>query len=344
MRVLLVKLSSLGDVVHSFPALTDAARALPGVEIDWLVDEAFAPLARLHPAVREVIALPIRRMKKTPRAAFGDLRDALHRLRGKRYDVIIDAQGLVKSAIAGRLAHGGRRHGFSRETAREGLAAFTYHVGHDIPEVEHMAERIRRLFAASLGYPMPETAAEAGLDRASIAAVAAGRPYLVFIHGTTWPTKTWTVAGWRALAVQAAASGRDVLLFAQGDAERARVGAIADGLSGVHRMPPGRLEKVIPILAGADAVVTVDTGLGHLAAAFDLPTVGLYGPTNPGLTGLVGANIRECVGRLPCVPCEKTSCALKPDFGEGPPCLADHQPGEVWRAVQDLIQASGGRS
>ena len=109
MRVLLVKLSSLGDVVHSFPALTYAALAVPGIEIDWLVDEAFAPLARLHPAVRRVISLPLRRMKKTPRAAFGDFRDAMHQLRAVQYDVIIDAQGLVKSSVFARLARGGRR-------------------------------------------------------------------------------------------------------------------------------------------------------------------------------------------------------------------------------------------
>ena len=340
MRVLLVKLSSLGDVVHSFPALTDAAAALPGITIDWVVDEAFAPLARLHPAIDRVIALPIRRMKKTPRAAFGDLRDALHRLRSVRYDAIIDAQGLVKSAIAGRLAHGGGRHGFDRATAREGMAALTYDVGHAIPEVEHMAVRIRRLFAAALGYPLPATPPDAGLDRVRIAAMPAGRPYLVFIHGTTWPTKTWTVAGWRALAARADAAGRDVLLFAHGDVERARVEAIAEGNAAVRRMPPGRLERIIPILAGAEAVVTVDTGLGHLAAAFDLPTIGLYGPTNPGLTGLVGARTMDFIGRLPCVPCEKSGCQLKPDFGEGPPCMDDHQPDAVWRALQAMVAPS----
>ncbi|SHG49562.1 heptosyltransferase-1 [Kaistia soli DSM 19436] len=336
MRVLLVKLSSLGDVVHSFPALTDAASAMPGLEIDWVVDEAFAPLARLHPAVNRVIQLPIRRMKKTPRAAFGDLRLAMHQLRATRYDLIIDAQGLWKSAIVGRLARGGRRHGFSRDTAREGTAALTYDVGHALPEVEHMATRIRRLFAAVLGYPMPQTPVDPGLDRGGVAARSASRPYIVLIHGTTWPTKTWTVEGWRSLAIQAGEAGLDVLLFAHGDKERARVDAIADGIPAARRLPPGRLEAVIPVIAGAEGVVTVDTGLGHLAAAFDLPTVGLYGPTNPGLTGLVGARAHEFIGRLPCVPCEKSSCAIRPDFGEGPPCLADHAPEAVWRALQKL--------
>lgn len=337
MRVLLVKLSSLGDVVHSFPALTDAAAAVPGLTLDWLVDEDFAALAGLHPAVGRVIALPLRRMKKRPRATLADFRAAIVALRAARYDVVIDAQGLMKSALAGLLAKAGRRHGFSRGTAREGLAALSYHVGHDIPEIEHMAVRIRRLFAASLGYPMPATAPSAGLDRRRSAGTPPARPYVLLIHGTSWPTKTWTVDGWRALARHAEAAERDALLFAHGPREQARAAAIAEGIVAVRSLPPGRLESLIPLVAGAEGVVTVDTGLGHLAAAFDLPTVGLYGPTNPGLTGLVGARTREFVARLPCAPCEKTSCAIAPDFGEGPPCLADHRADAVWRALQELI-------
>ncbi|MBN9433102.1 MAG: lipopolysaccharide heptosyltransferase I [Bosea sp.] len=342
MRVLLVKLSSLGDVVHSFPALTDAARAVPGIAIDWLVDESFAPLARLHPAVETVIPLPIRRMKKKPFAALADFRAARRLLAARRYDVIIDAQGLMKSAFAARLAKGGRRHGFSRATAREGMAALTYHVGHDIPEVEHMAVRIRRLFAAALGYPMPVTAPDAGLDRAAIAGDPFSRPYVVLIHGTTWPTKTWTVEGWRVVAARAGELGLETVLFAHGPREEARVASIASGIDSVRVLPPGRLDALVPALAGASGVVTVDTGLGHLAAALDLPTIGLYGPTNPGLTGLVGARTHEFVGRLPCVPCERSRCALKPDFGEGPPCLADHAPADVFAELRKLIPSTAG--
>jgi heptosyltransferase-1 len=321
MRVLLVKLSSLGDIVHSYPALTDAARAVPGIEIDWLVDEAFAPLARLHPAVRRVIALPIRRLKKQPRAAFPELRQRIAELRGERYDVLIDAQGLMKSAIAGRLARAGARHGFGRGSAREGMAMLFYDRRHDIPETEHMAVRIRRLFAAALGYPMPATEPDAGL-RHDAGMLAAGRPYVVLIHGTSWKTKTWTRDGWRGLAGRLAAKGFDAVLFAHGAEETERVAAIAAGLANVRVLPPASVESLVPVLAGAAGVVTVDTGLGHLAAALALPTIGLYGPTNPGLTGLVGPNVAELVSNLACAPCEKARCAIRPDFGEGPPCLA----------------------
>ncbi|MCX5514932.1 lipopolysaccharide heptosyltransferase I [Kaistia algarum] len=322
MRVLLVKLSSLGDVVHSYPAVTDAAAAVPGIEIDWLVDEAFAPLARLHPSVRRVIALPIRRMKKQPRATFSDLRQRLAELRAERYDVLIDAQGLLKSAFAGRLARATTRHGFGRGSAREGMATLFYDRRHDIPETEHMAVRIRRLFAASLGYAIPASPPDAGL-RYDGGLPGDGRPYVVLIHGTSWKTKTWTREGWRDLAARLDAQGLDAVLFAHGAVENERVAAIAAGLGNVHILPPASIESLVPVLAGAAGVVTVDTGLGHLAAALALPTIGLYGPTNPGLTGLVGPNIAEIVSNRTCAPCEKANCAIRPDFGEGPPCLAD---------------------
>ena len=337
MRVLVVKLSSLGDVVHTFPAVTDAVAAVPGIVIDWLVDESFAGLARLHPSVRQVIPLPIRRLKRAPRAALADMRAALARLRAERYDIVIDAQGLMKSALAARLARSVARHGFSRATAREGAAAWTYDVEHDIPEIEHMAMRIRRLFARAIGYAEPVTPADAGLAPARFAVQQGGRARVVLIHGTTWPTKTWTVEGWRRLAATADAAGFDAVLFAHGAREEARVAAIAAGIDSVRRLPSGSIEDLVPVLANAAGIVTVDTGLGHLAAALDRPVIGLYGPTDPGLTGLVGPRAREIVATLSCAPCEKTRCAVRPDFGEGPPCLADRAPDVVFAALRALM-------
>ncbi|WP_018181755.1 lipopolysaccharide heptosyltransferase I [Kaistia granuli] len=335
MRVLLVKLSSLGDVVHTYPAVTDAVRAVPGFELDWVVDEAFAPLARLHPGVRQVIALPIRRMKKAPRETLAEMKAAVGALRGGGYDLLIDAQGLMKSALVGVFSGVKPRHGFARGSARESMATWFYQVGHDIPETEHMVTRIRRLFAASLGYPMPTTAADAGLvpDLANRGIRERSGDGVVLIHGTSWTTKTWTVEGWRGVAERCAAAGLDVKLFAHGATETERAAKIAAGLPNVEQVPAGGLEGLIPVIANAAGVVTVDTGLGHLAAAFGIPTLGLYGPTNPGLTGLVGPDVEEFVSTRSCAPCEQTSCRIKPDFGEGPPCLADQSPERVWQAL-----------
>lgn len=333
MKVLLVKLSSLGDVVHTFPALTDAMAAHPGLQLDWAVEEAFAPVARLHPAVRNTIVVPLRRMLRKPLDALrsgeaGRIRAALA---AERYDMVIDAQGLMKSAAVAALAQG-QRHGFDRASAREGLAALTYHRRHHVPEVEHMAVRIRKLFASALGYSFEGRPADAGLSpRPETVA-----PYLVFLHGTTWPTKTWTRAGWRALAEQAGAAGLDIRLFAHGETERARAEAIAQGLPNVHLLPPQTLDTLTPVIAGAAGVVSADTGLGHLAAAYGVPTVGLYGPTDPRLTGLYGPRAVELKATRDCAPCEKARCRIAPEVTEGPPCLADISAAEVWRTLAAL--------
>ncbi|MFG1432459.1 lipopolysaccharide heptosyltransferase I [Xanthobacter sp. V2C-8] len=333
MRLLLVKLSSLGDVVHTFPALTDAMSAIPGLEVDWAVEEAFAPVAALHPAVRRTIVVPLRRLKKRPLAAWrsGEIAAVRRALGETRYDVVIDAQGLMKSALVAACAHG-PRHGFDRASAREPLATLLYARKHHVPEIEHMATRIRKLFAAALGYGLEDRPADTGLRP-----LAPGRaPYLVFLHGTTWATKTWSREGWRALAARAGAEGLHVLLFAHGAVESARAHAIADGLPNVTLLPPQSLDTLAPLLQSAAGVVSVDTGLGHLAAAYGVPTLGLYGPTNPRLTGLFGARVKELSATRDCAPCEKARCRIAPDTREGPPCLADHGAETVWSALKAL--------
>ncbi|MCL8385378.1 lipopolysaccharide heptosyltransferase I [Xanthobacter aminoxidans] len=333
MKLLLVKLSSLGDVVHTFPALTDAAARVPGLTVDWAVEEAFAPVARLHPAVRRTITVPLRRLSRRPLAALsgGEAMRVRSALAAEPYDLVIDGQGLMKSAAVAALARG-PRHGFDRASAREGLASLLYGTRHHVPEVEHMAVRLRKLFAAALGYGLDDLPADTGLRPAP-----GGVPYLVFLHGTTWPTKTWTLDGWRALA---ALAGVEVRLFAHGAEERARAEAIAAGQDNVRLLPPQGLEGLAPEIAGAAGVVTVDTGLGHLAAAYGVPTVGLYGPTNSVLTGLFGPCVTELKARRDCAPCEKARCRIAPETIEGPPCLSDISAAEVWQALGRLGAAT----
>ena len=334
MKILVVKLSSLGDVVHTFPALTDACRRIPGLVADWAVEEAFVPLVKLHPAVRRAIPVPLRRLRKAPVAAWrnGDWSRLGDALSAEPYDAVIDAQGLVKSALVARRARG-TRSGFDRSSAREGLASLFYDRTFSIPEVEHMALRIRRLFAGALSYDLNGLPIDAGL---SVAPAPGVRPYLMLLHGTTWPTKTWTVAHWRALATLADKAGFDCRLFAQGEVESRRAAAIAEGLPGIEIVPPGPLDQLVPVLAGAAGVVSVDSGLGHMAAALGLPTVGLYGPTDTRLTGLYGPKVLELRSFRPCAPCEKARCRIAPETVEGPPCLADHKAQDAWRALNVL--------
>ncbi|MEP9377785.1 lipopolysaccharide heptosyltransferase I [Aquabacter sp. CN5-332] len=334
MKLLIVKLSSLGDVVHTFPALTDAARAVPGLVVDWAVEEAMVPLVRLHPAVRRAIPVPLRRLKKSPLAGWRSeegraLRAALAE---ERYDLIIDAQGLMKSAGIARFAKG-KRHGFAWGSAREGIATLLYHRRHAIPEVEHMAARIRKLFAAALGYDLTALPADAGLK---VEPAPAEAPYLVLLHGTTWLTKTWTVLRWRELAAIAETAGLKTRIFALGEEETRRAEAIARGMPSVEILPPAPIDQLAPILAGAEGVVGVDSGLGHLAAALGVPTVGLYGPTDARLTGLFGPKVLEMRSFRPCAPCENAHCKIAPHTVEGPPCMVDHGARAAWRGLNVL--------
>ena len=199
MKVLLVKTSSLGDVVHTLPALTDAQRALPGIQFDWVV-EGFAEIPAWHPAVAQVIPVAIRRWRKHPLQALrkGEWQRFKARLREGRYDLVIDAQGLLKSAWLTRYVKAPVA-GLDRESAREPIAARFYDRCYAVPRDQHALERVRQLFAQALAYPLPQDVADYGLDREQMAAPS-DQPYLLFLHGTTWPSKHWPEAYWRELA------------------------------------------------------------------------------------------------------------------------------------------------
>ena len=288
MRVLLIKTSSLGDVIHTLPALTDAARAIPGIQFDWVVEEGFAEIPAWHPAVAQVIPVAIRRWRKHPWQTFksGEWRRFKARLRETKYDLVIDAQGLLKSAWLTRYVQA-PVVGLDRDSAREPLASRFYDKTYCVPKNQHALERVRQLFALALGYPLPQGIGDYGLDRASMAD-AALPPYLLFLHGTTWASKHWPEHEWRALAEHMNSQGWAVRLPWGNDIEKARAERIASGLEHAAVLPKLNLAGVAKVIAGARACVAVDTGLGHLAAALDVPTISLYGPTLPGKVGAYG--------------------------------------------------------
>jgi heptosyltransferase-1 len=294
MRLLIVKTSSLGDVVHTLPAVTDAARAIPGLRCDWLVERAYAEIPLWHPAVDRVIRCDLRGWRSHPlRTAFGgEWSGFRQQLRLHDYDQVIDAQGLVKSAWLARQARGPLA-GPDRASAREPLAARFYDRGIAVPkhDAAHAVDRARRLFAAALAYPLPdaESPADAGLDRAGFPRPELSRPYVMLLHGTTWPGKRWPLANWRRLAAGIAECGRVVVLPWGSVEEKADAELIAADCAG-RVLPRLGLTELSGWLAHARAVVGVDTGLMHIAAALGTPGVSLYGATLPRLTGAVGAN------------------------------------------------------
>ncbi|WP_447594421.1 lipopolysaccharide heptosyltransferase I [Aquipseudomonas campi] len=288
MRVLLVKTSSLGDVIHTLPALTDAARAIPGIQFDWVVEEGFAEIPAWHPAVAQVIPVAIRRWRKNLWQTIrnGDWRRFKARLREARYDLVIDAQGLLKSAWLTRYVSAPVA-GLDRESAREPIACRFYDRLYTVPKDQHALERTRQLFAQALGYALPQGLGDYGLDRAAMADHVT-QPYLLFLHGTTWASKHWPEQAWRELAQRMSELGWAIRLPWGNEAERARAERIVAGVDNAAVLPKLNLAGVAKVIAGAQACVAVDTGLGHLAAALDVPSISLYGPTLPGRVGAYG--------------------------------------------------------
>mgnify|MGYP003604329080 FL=1 len=165
MRVLLIKTSSLGDVIHTLPALTDAARAIPGIQFDWVVEEGFAEIPTWHPAVAQVIPVALRRWRKNLLQTWksGEWAAFKQRLREGRYDLVIDAQGLLHSALLTRYVDAPVA-GLDRASAREPLASRCYDRPCAVAWGQHAVERVRQLFAQALGYSLPQSVGDYGLD------------------------------------------------------------------------------------------------------------------------------------------------------------------------------------
>ncbi|WP_315708812.1 lipopolysaccharide heptosyltransferase RfaC [Brenneria uluponensis] len=297
MRVLIVKTSSMGDVLHTLPALTDAMQVIPGIQFDWVVEEGFAQIPAWHPAVDRVIPVALRRWRKNwfSAAIRQERADFKQQLREKRYDTVIDAQGLIKSAgLVTRLARG-NKHGLDWKSAREPLASWFYQYRHFIDRQQHAVERIRELFAVSLNYRRPtETGDYAIASRFLSSLPTDAGQYLVFLHATTRDEKHWPESHWRELIALLQPSGLRIKLPWGAEHEYQRARRLAEGFAYVDVLPRLSLEQVATMLAGARAVVSVDTGLSHLAAALDRPNITLYGPTDPGLIGGYGNNQQIC--------------------------------------------------
>lgn len=316
LRILLVKTSSLGDVIHNLPVVTDIRRAQPLAAIDWVCEPPYAPLVALHPAVAQAFPLPLRNLKKrwySP-AAWREFRARRLALSAKSYDLILDTQGLVKSAwIAGMAS--GPRAGYDAASAREPLAARNYQKHYTVSRELHAVVRNRMLAAAALGYAI-EGPADYGLtSRAFQAWPDVARPYAVFLHATSRADKMWPTERWIALGQALRAEGIGIVLPWGAPPELAESERIAAALSTsagprVWVPPPMGLTSVADLLAFSQLVVGVDTGLAHLAVALGRPTIGLYCATDPGLTGLHGDERAINLGGIDVAPAPEEVLAL----------------------------------
>ena len=292
-NILFIKTSSLGDVVHHMPALTDARKAHPDATFSWLVEEAFAPLVRLHPAADKVIPVASRRWRKSlyAPATIAEIRASFRTIRAQRYDEVVDTQGLLRTAILARAAHG-RRHGYDASSVREPLASLFYDVRHGVDRNLHAVERNRMLSGLALGYT-PHGAPDFGIGRAEIGKDTSR--YCLLLHATARPEKQWPDANW--IAFGKVFGQRYELILPWGtEGERVRSEFIAAAVPGARVPDRAPLDQIAKLIAGAQFVVGVDTGLMHLAAALGVPLVAIFTGSKPGLTGPVGRGRLSILG------------------------------------------------
>ena len=288
MRVLIVKTSSMGDVIHTLPALTDAASQLPDVCFDWVVEEAFAEIPKWHRSVHTVIPIAIRRWKRSIflRSHWQEFAKLISCLRSRQYDYVIDAQGLIKSAVVTRLVNG-KRCGLDYDSCRESLASVAYEQAFSINKDQHAIERIRQLFGQSLNYSILSENLNYGLQELQWDANHSDR-CLIFVHAASRPEKLWPIKQWVDLALKAQANGFRVELLWGTEAEQQRAHLIANKVKVCKVLPRMNLHSIARLFQRSSAVVAVDTGLSHLAAAIGVPAVTLYFKTSPELVGTRG--------------------------------------------------------
>jgi heptosyltransferase-1 len=296
-RILLVKLSSMGDVIHNLPVASDLARHFPDASIDWVTEAPYAPLVQLHAAVNTVFPVRLRALKNRWFApgAWLDLLEDKVRFAGHRYDMVLDTQGLIKSAVIARWAEG-PVSGFNSDSAREAFASRWYQRRYEVPKAAHAVARNRLLAARAIGAPdVPDLAScdyglvSPAMQSANAVVPARAARCVVCLHATSRADKCWPESDWIQLGRTLNDAGYDMVLLAGTAAEFEVSRRIASALDRAEAKPPGALTDAALMLRDADAVVGVDTGLAHLAVALGKPTVGIYLTTQPALTGLYGA-------------------------------------------------------
>jgi heptosyltransferase I len=293
--VLFVKTSSLGDVIHHMPAVTEARRHRPDARFTWVVEEAFAPLVALHPAIAEVIPVASRRWRHAlPRpATWREIGRCIKRIRMREYQDVIDTQGLFRSAVITKSARG-RSHGYDLQSIREPAASLFYDVHYRVARDLHAIERNRALTALALGYT-PNGVIDFGLERSKLLRPPR-KPYALLLHATARHEKEWPEQSWIAVGRAIAARGLELALPWGTDGERLRAERLAAHLPNAQVPARRPLDEAAQMIAGASLVVGVDTGLVQLTAALGVPLVAIFVSSEPGLTGPMGPGPIAVVG------------------------------------------------
>lgn len=290
MKILIVKTSSLGDVIHCLPVINDIRTVYPNAQIDWIVEESFADIPRLHPAIHQVYTVAFRRWRKQllNTKTWSEIKQFKHLIRQKHYDAVIDTQGLLKSALITHLANG-VKHGYDKQSIREPIASHFYDKTYAISYQQHAVSRNRTLAALSLNYTAATNAPDYGIQATVDSNKTPSKPFVIALHGTSRESKLWPTEHWIALGKALEKQQLNMLLPWSNTAELTRAEEIAQSLENAVVLPKSNIAELASIISQAQAAIGVDTGLSHLAAALNIPTIAIYTDTNPALTGVVGS-------------------------------------------------------
>ncbi len=325
-KVLILKTSSMGDLIHTLPALSDSASQIPNIKFTWVTEEAFQDIPSWHPAVHRIIPIALRRLKKKALylSSWQALRTFKTQLIDTTYHHVIDAQGLLKSAIPTYLSNG-PNWGYDRHSARDPIASLFYQHHVSVHKDLHAITRTRQLFSLALGYPMSitENTPNYGINTKNLPATPKDFKLpttpdrcLISIHMTSKTTKCWPITFWIKLLHQATDNGYHILYPWGNEEEKKRAQYIAAKHAHAHVLPALTLGQFASLYNQISGAVGLDTGLSHLAAALSLPMVSLYGPTLAERIGAFGRHqIHLQENRLDKIPPEK-----------------------VWKQLQSLLQ------
>ncbi len=310
MRVLIVKTSSMGDVVHALPVVHDIRRAFPQAHIEWLVESAFAAIPRMLPGVDRVLPINWRRWRRKlfDSDTWRAMRALRAQLREQPYDCVLDLPGLFKSALWGRQA-AGPLVGYDSRSGRDPIAPWLYVRKAAVSLHLHAIDRCRQLAAVHLGYPVPTDAPVFGIQTGESVWKVRGGPSAALIPCASRPEKIWPEARWITVGKRIKAMGLSPLVIWGTEEEQVRAERIAAGCDG--EVPPFlNVHDMAALLGGTKRVVGLDTGFSHLAAALGKPTVGIYCDHEPGLAGIVGPGGVASVGGKGQVPSLQQVLAL----------------------------------
>lgn len=336
----MVKLTSMGDLLHLMPALTDLQQHEPTLSIDWMAEDSFAELPLWHSSVNRVVPVSTRAWRSLKWQNITQFFTFLKDLRSQQYDIVVDAQGLIKSAVLARFARlkkGGQRIGYSADSIKESPAAWFYSKKIKVQRELHAIARLRQLFSVGFNYPNSEKAPDYNLQPPTVDCAYLDNKSILLFHSTTWSSKHIPESLWLEVIVLAAKDGYQSRLCWGNPAEKQRADRIANASTSASVLPKLSLTELAQEMQNAAGVIAVDTGLGHMAAGLGVPAVSIYGSTDSKLTGAIGENQVQLQSQYECSPCFLRECAKLSEETSEIPCYLTLSAVNIWQQLLNNI-------